>query len=154
MKPRRSRPAGSTSLKVLLALLLLLAGISSGWLPETRTQMLGRNASIPVVGNLSRQDLAEIRRLAQREKWRGILPQFTWPSIRMLPAMIRHRASMRIVGVQENADATVTVYLIDKAQNPDPVGLECTFSLECTFKKHQKGWLIIKSGWMLMWGCG
>ena len=144
MKSNRRRQTGSATIKVVLALLLLLGGVTLWWLPEVRTKILGLDSCIKVVGTLAPQDLAEIRRLALREKWRGILPQFSWPFIRLLPTTIRSRASMRINKIEKNADGTVSVCFYVKER--DLLGGGWTDWLDKTYKikKGQNGWQIIE----------
>ncbi len=87
---------------------LLLGGAALWWLPGARMKIVGADSRVQVVGTLSPQDVAEIKRIARREIWRGILPKFDWWSVRQLPASIRAQASER-AWITVQADGAVSV---------------------------------------------
>lgn len=73
---------------------------------------LGRSVPVDVIGKLPDKDVADIVALVKREFRKEILPNFSWPSIRNLPAAYRHYANIKLFTiVATNNDSTALVFV-------------------------------------------
>jgi hypothetical protein len=69
-----------------------------------------RDKQIIVVGNLSAQDLAEIKTVVRAEMRHRILPDFSWSSIKSLPASTMDFFQNRIQTIIVTADSKASVW--------------------------------------------
>jgi hypothetical protein len=70
--------------RILLISLLLVCLGGSCWFYATRPDPV-----ITVKGDLSDKDVAEIKRIVNRERLRRVFPGFSWANIKQLPGAIR-----------------------------------------------------------------
>ena len=127
---------------VLLAFLLLLfSGIL--WFA------LHRDEKIVVEGNLSATDLAEIKRLVRSEMRRRVFPDFSWASVKALPASSLTYLQSQVLFIYAPANDPVLV-AIAKSRRPDASGNFPSDNL--SLMKDADGWRILNESntfWIL-----
>jgi hypothetical protein len=68
--------------------------------------------AIPVNGNLSAQDITDIKRFLKRDLRRKILPDFSWRSFKGLPAAARNYFKYEILEIDASTDPNETVLFV------------------------------------------
>jgi len=87
-----------TNRRLMAGFAVLLLGRAALWrLPDALTKVVGSGPRFRVVGTVPAPDLAEIQSLVRREIWRGVLPNFSWWSIKWLPARLLSREGLEKV---------------------------------------------------------
>ena len=83
--------------KVILVIVLVFLGAGLA------VFLLMRDSGPPVVvsGNLSAEDIAQIKSAVRRELWREALPNFSWAAIKSLPRSSRRVTKVRIVRISD-----------------------------------------------------
>ena len=93
-----------------------------------------------VVGAVSPNDLAEIKRVISREIWRGTFPDHSWATIKRLPGNIINRYPehiLRIDADQSGMTASATIKALAKRNKPKFCVPHIIF---CFLQKKANGW--------------
>jgi hypothetical protein len=118
----------------------VIAGLVVALSSVVMWQML-KGPQIRVDGNLSREDVDEVKRVVRREAWRRAFPDFSWSTIKEVPGKLKPiEARIYYMSVLDNGQVFVNT-TTERGAN-----IEKNPTYFYTFAKKSNGWRCVSSG--------